>query len=136
MINLNEFKKLNTSLIVYNKGQEIFSSNKSEIKPLVDFIEQDTKTKSTEMIIFDKKVGRASALLLSIIKPAKVFTPIATKKAVEILLQSNIPLIAEKVVENLMGVANEETCKWEKLSIDKSSNEFLQACKINLNRLK
>ena len=104
-----------------------------QLIPLVDFIDQfGWKTKN--IYIFDKYVGRAAALLMLGFRPIKIYTPIISENAVQLLTEKKISYLAERTVPHLMGIASQELCKWEKLSIGKDRIAFWKLVKRELMR--
>ena len=73
--------------------------------------------------------GRAAALLMVLIKPAKVYTPIISEGAREVFQQYDIPFETLETVKYLMGVASDGMCQWEKKALGKSPEEFWKMIK-------
>ena len=77
MYSFEQFKKSNWSLIIIVGDKIIFRSKAKAIKPLIKFIK--TNSDYIDIIIYDKYIGRAAALLMTMIKPSKVFTPVISR---------------------------------------------------------
>ena len=61
---------------------------------------------------------------MAIIKPSKVYTPVISDGGREILDTFGIPFKADRQVKYLMGIASDEMCRWEKMTIGKTPEEF------------
>ncbi len=131
MISLEEFTNLKESLIIYQDKEIIFSSYDSDIIPLIKFLDRK-KELFSEVIIFDKYIGRAAGLLMTKISPSFIYTPIISEKAVNLFIEYEIDFEATKIVKYLMGKASNEMCQWEKLSIGKYPDEFYLLAKEKL----
>ncbi|KAA3634314.1 MAG: DUF1893 domain-containing protein [Calditrichaeota bacterium] len=124
---LSEFQKSGKSLSIYSGTEEIFSSDKDALEPLVEFIQSDATYEN--LVIFDKYIGRAAAMLMTLINPQKVYTPIISQFGREVLQNKSIRYEAEKEVEFLMGVASDSMCRWEKISVGKTAEDLLEMLK-------
>ena len=119
----DRFKRSHWSLVVIRDSRIIFRSKASAIKPLIRFIESGP-VESGKLTVYDKYVGRAAALLIVLIKPVEVQTPVISEGGREVLEKYEIPFQAERDVKYLMGIASDDMCKWEKMTIGKSPDEF------------
>jgi len=125
MYSFDRFIKSSWSLVVLAEGRIIFRSRASAIKPLIRFIRSDL-TSSSHLVIFDKYIGRAAALLMVLIKPVRVHTPVISEGGRQVLDKYQIPYEARKQVKYLMGMASDEMCRWEKMAAGKTPEEFLK----------
>jgi len=76
MYSLKEFQSSEFNFVALIGDKIVFKSQDKALDPLVEFI----KTKpEAGAIIFDRIVGRAAALLMTLIQPAKVLTPIVSE---------------------------------------------------------
>lgn len=123
-MNLAEFKKSGKSLTIFDGEKIVFSSEKDALEPLIEFIKLNSSFEN--LIIFDKYIGRAAAMLMTLLKPKKVYTPVISQFGKEVFEKHKISCEAEKEVEYLMGIASDSMCQWEKLSVGKSPQEFLE----------
>ncbi len=124
MYTLRQFLDSDLSLAIYEGEKELFNSRASDLEPLVQFLEGKTPA-GDSLVIFDRYVGRAAALLISRIKPQKVLTGVISENGSQVLDDASIPFEAGERAKYLMGVASEDMCRWEKLSLGKSSEELL-----------
>ncbi len=125
MHTIEEFALSGWSLAIYSGDQKLFCSRSTGIAPLVEYLgnadrEQDNLT------IFDKYVGRAAALLMTHLKPVKVFAGVISDGAVTVFDEYMIPYEAGRQVQYLMNVASEDMCRFEKMSLGKTPGEFLE----------
>ncbi|UCE25286.1 MAG: DUF1893 domain-containing protein [Candidatus Zixiibacteriota bacterium] len=123
MYSYERFLNSKWSLVITESDRIIFRSRATAIKPLIRYLKQHHKP-GRQVIIYDKYVGRAAALLMVLIKPVKVFTPVISFGGEETLKEFQVPYKAQKRVEYLMGMASDEMCRWEKMTIGKTPEEF------------
>jgi len=125
MLTLAEFTAGNRNFVVVVNDREVFSSTKSDLQPLLDYLTTDRGT-HTNPILFDRYIGRAAALLMTLLEPSKVFTPVISKGGKAALEEYEIPFEIGETVEYLMGVASDGMCRWEKMALGKSPSEFFE----------
>ena len=118
-----KFIKSQWSLVIIAGGRILFRSKASAIKPLIKYLKSD-KADAEEVTIYDKYVGRAAALLMVRIKPVLVRTPVISEGGAEVFEKFGVPYRAQRRVKYLMGVASDEMCRWEKMTIGKTPDEF------------
>lgn len=123
MYSFDRFIKSPWSLVVLAEGRIIFRSRASSLKPLVRFLKLELNNNS-QLVIFDKYIGRAAALLMTLIKPVRVSTTVISEGGRQVLTEYDIPFEARREVKYLMGVASEKMCRWEKMAIGKTPEEF------------
>jgi hypothetical protein len=125
MHTLEQFADSGISLVILREGQEIFRSQASGLAPLVEYLAMGQEQRDN-LTIFDKYVGRAAALLMTLLNPVKVYAGVISEGGAETLEQFLVPYEAGKTVRYLMEVASESMCRWEKVSIGKAPDEFLE----------
>lgn len=123
MHSFDKFIKSKWSLVITAGEQVIFRSQAGGIKGLARFLKSGIPTED-DIVVYDKYVGRAAALLMVLIKPVKVYTPVISEGGKEVLDREGIPYKAQKTVKYLMGMASDEMCRWEKMCIGKTPEEF------------
>ena len=123
---LKEFLDGPDSLAVYDSDRElIFRSQASDLKPLIDLLRTDAAKKSRQCLcVYDRYVGRAAALLITRIQPAKVLTGVISEGGTETLATHEIAFEAGRSVKFLKGIAGDDICRWEKMALGKTSDEF------------
>lgn len=128
MYNLQKFKKSDWDLIVYKNKKIIFRSKDSGIKPLIKYVKKfDRKYKN--LVVYDKIVGRAAALLLAYTNSSKVYTPIISHSGILVLKKYKIDFEAKKKVKYIMNYGSKDICKWEKLAKNKTPAVFWKLVK-------
>lgn len=128
MYTLNQFAKSRWGLVVYQQQKVIFCSQASALKPLLRYIDEKRLNRK-QVEIFDKYTGRAAALLISLIKPDKLYTPVISHAGIKVLLDKKIKFICHKRVKFLMNIASIDMCQWERLARNKSAHTFLNLVK-------
>ena len=116
------------SLVIMAEGRIVFRSRASAIKPLIRFLKSD-QIEEDALTIYDKYVGRAAALLMVRVKPLEVRTPVISEGGREVFEKFGISYIAQRQVKYLMGVASDEMCRWEKMTVGKTPDEFWDVLK-------
>ena len=111
--------------MVFSGSEEVYRSDGSDLSPLLEYIGQG-RDNHTNPVIFDVYVGRAAALLMTTVKPAKVFAGVISEGGATVLQEYMIPYEAGKTVKYLMDHASHGMCRWEKMSMDKTPGEFLE----------
>ena len=84
-----KFIKSDFGLEIWSGGKIISRSKKSGIQGLLEFIKKNRKL-SKDLIIFDKKVGNAVALLCVYLKAKEVYGVVGSKTAEETLKKAGI----------------------------------------------
>jgi hypothetical protein len=130
---LKQFKKDGFSLAVFKCDRLIFHSREKNLRPLVKFI---TKFgwRQDNLVMYDKYIGRAAALLFVGLEPQHIYSPIISKAAIPILKKNNVEYSAKKIVPHLMGVASQGTCVWEKMSVGHTTASFWRLVKKRIIR--
>jgi len=105
----------------------IFRSKKSGVRGLLDFIIAGEKCEG--MIIFDKIVGQAVALLAAYLKAQEVYGAMGSELAAKALEKHEIKFYFQKIIPNILNRDKTDLCPMEKLSIDKTPKEFYNSLK-------
>lgn len=98
------------SLVVVKNGKTNFYEGRG-IKPLINYLENDNFKNA---YIGDKRIGKASALLIVYGDAKEVYTPLISKPAIEVFEKHNIKYTADTVVENIKNNAGTDLCPMEK----------------------
>jgi len=122
-MNLNTFEQSGLSLYIEKDGQVLFQSEDHMLKPLIQAIKEKNLKGA---VVYDKLVGRGAALLFVYAKIAKVFTLTASKNALTVLKENQIPITTKTVVDNIMNNNGTDICPMEKLSVGKTPSEFFK----------
>ena len=110
------------SLVVY-KNHKIKYYDGRGIKPLIEHLENDDFSGA---YVADKRVGKASALLLAYGKAKEVYTPLISRTAIKVFEKYNIKYSALKTIDYMMNHANTDLCPMEKkvLNIDDPAKAY------------
>lgn len=118
----NEFLTCNDTLRVYEDNRLIFSSEKDRLLPLLEYIE-GLSGNPRQVVIFDKIVGNAAALLCVIANCREVYSPLGSQLAIQTLDKYGIVHHFSETVPYIQQ-PSKEMCPMEKLSLDKTPEEF------------
>jgi len=112
------------TLWVYHDRRLIFSSKKEQLTPLLEYIDAFVpKVKGVK--VFDRIVGNATALLLEKASCREVYSPLGSRYAALTLEDKGIRYHFRKTVPHILNEKGNDICPMEKLSLDKSSDEFI-----------
>lgn len=111
---------------VYHKGKLIFKSKKDRLIPLLEYI--DTFVPQVQgVVIFDRIVGNAAALLLKKAFCLEIYSPLGSEFAARTLSEQGIKYHFSRTVPYIINKAGDDICPMEKLSLGKNTEEFFQA---------
>jgi len=122
----NEFLTSSDTLWVYEGSQLIFSSNKDRLLPLLEYIGWSA-SHHQQVVIFDKIMGNAAALLSIKAGCQEVYSPLGSQLAIKTLDKYGIKYHLTQIVPYIQQPGREDMCPMEKLSIDKEPEEFYEA---------
>jgi len=123
---LEGFAGSRDNLWVYQGTKLIFQSRKKKLLPLLDYIEAFVP-RINGVIIYDRIVGNAAALLLKKALCLTVYSPVASQAAVQSLEKFGISYHFLTIVNHIR--VGDGVCPMEKLAEGKSPAEFYQAVK-------
>jgi hypothetical protein len=121
-----QFLKSEDTLRIYRGSERVFSSNKGMLFPLLEYIASSTGD-SQNIVVLDKVVGNAAALLAVKAGAAEVYSPLGSEMAVKTLHLHKVICHLDKVVPYILAANGKDLCPMEKLSIDKSPEELYRA---------
>ena len=98
------------SLVVIKDGNTNFYEGRG-VSPLMNYLVKDNFENA---YVADKRIGKASALLLVYGKARKVYTPVITKPAVKVFEENDVNYSADKVVDNFLNNKGTDICPIEK----------------------
>jgi len=122
----NEFLTGNNTLQVYEYSKPVFTSTKDRLLPLLDYI-REFAAYHRDVVIFDKIVGRAAALLCVKASCQEVYSPLGSQLAIEALDKYGIKHHLTQIVPHIQRPDRKDMCPMEKLSLDKGPEEFYEA---------
>ena len=118
----NEFLISSDTLRVYQSNQLIFSSIKDRLLPLLEYIKRFAPHQ--QVVIFDKVMGNAAALLSVEAGCREVYSPLGSQLAIKTLDKYGIEYHITETVPYIQKPDEEVMCPMEELSIDKEPGEF------------
>jgi hypothetical protein len=127
----NEFLSSADTFRVYKGKRVLFTSRKDRLAPAVEYIEKIPHEHG--VIVYDRIVGNAAALLLQIIRCHTVFSELGSENAIKTLKAAGITYHFNETVDCIMNDSGQDMCPMEKLSLGKTSSEFLKALKERMN---
>ncbi|MBA7705202.1 hypothetical protein ES703_114026 [subsurface metagenome] len=121
----NEFLMSGDTLRVWNGDQLIFSSNKDRLLPLLEYIDRFVPHHQ-EVVILDKIMGNAAALLSIKASCQEVYSPLGSLLAVKTFNKYGIKYHITEIVPYIQKPNEQDMCPMEKLSINKAPEEFYE----------
>ena len=119
----SEFLMSGDTLRVYEGNQLIFSSIKDRLLPLLEYIGRFA-SHHQQVVIFDKIMGNAAALLSVEASCREVYSPLGSQFAVKTLDKYGIKYHITEIVPYIQKSDGEDMCPMEELSINKEPEEF------------
>ena len=126
----HEFLQSGDTLWVCEGDSRLFTSKEDALFPLMEYIER-FGPRQKQVIILDRIMGNAAALLSVKANARKVYSPLGSEFARNTMDKYNIEHYLDKVVPFIQTRDGEDMCPMEKLSISKdmSPDEFYEAVK-------
>jgi len=109
--------------ILYEDSKPIFSSEKARLLPLLEYLD-GFSPRPRQVVIFDKIVGNAAALLSLIAGCREVYSPMGSHFAIETLDKYGIKYHFTETVPYIQQANRIDMCPMEKLSLGKTPEEF------------
>jgi hypothetical protein len=126
----DEFLTSKNTLRVYKSSKLIFTSDKDRLLPLVEYIDKFA-SQHHNVVIFDKIMGRAAALLCIKANCREVYSPLGSQLALDVLGKRGIKYHLTRTVPCIQ-TRDEKMCPMELLSIGKEPEEFYRLVKNSL----
>jgi len=120
-----EFLESGDTLRVYAGDVLVFCSQKDRLVPLLEYLERFGEGRA--VVMMDKMVGNAAALLMIRVGCGEVYSPLGSKLAVETLGKWGVACHFDKVVAYISRADGVGMCPMEEMSVGKSPEEFLAA---------
>jgi len=121
----DEFLTSSDTLRVYEGERLIFSSSKDRLLPLLEYIDRFTPHHQ-QVVIFDKIMGNAAAVLLIKADCQEVHSPLGSQLAIKTLNKYGIKYYFTEIVPYIQKPGGEDMCPMEKMSIGKGPEEFYE----------
>lgn len=128
-----EFVASDDTLRVYQGDKLVFSSRKDRLLPLMEYLGRFAP-EHPGVVIFDKIIGNAAALLAVKAQCREAFSPLGSELAVQTLEKYGITYHFTRTVPTIQRVDGEGMCPMEKLSIGKEPEEFYQIMLEQINQ--
>ena len=126
-----EFLANDDTLRVYDGEKLIYSSKKERLLPLIEYITGNASP-GTSIVIFDKVMGNAAALLSVKVKAREIFSPLGSELAIKTLDRFGIAHHLDTTVPFILRADGIRMCPMEELSIDKTPEEFYAELKARM----
>jgi len=120
----NKFSIGSDTLQVYKGSKLLFASNKDRLSPLLEYI--DRFAHYQRVVIFDKIMGNAAALLAVEAGCREVYSPLGSQLAIKTLDKYHIKYHLTEIVPYIQKPDGEDMCPMEKLSINREPEEFYE----------
>jgi hypothetical protein len=121
----NEFLVNSDNLQVYEGSKLLFASTRDQLLPLMEYI-NDFSLGYQQVIIFDKMVGNAAALLAVKANCREVYSPLGSQLAIMTLEKYGVKYHLTEIVPYIQQQNGEDMCPMEKLSTNKGPEEFYE----------
>jgi hypothetical protein len=125
----DDFLNSGDTLRVYRDEKLVFSSSEKMLLPLLHYI-REMGNNPELVVVFDKIIGNAAALLMVIANCTEVYSPLASKLAVTSLEVYGIKYHIQNVVPFISRPGTEIMCPMEQRSINKTPDSFYAELKV------
>ena len=122
------FLASDNTLRIFQDDTLVFSSEKDHLLPLMEYL-ANYSPGQTPVIIFDKIMGNAAALLAVKANCYEVYSPLGSELAVKTLERYGIEYHLTEIVPYIQRPDGKGMCPMEKLSIGKDPEEFYREMK-------
>ena len=123
-----EFLTGQDTLRIYKDERLLFASRKERLMPLLEYMEHFAPYEEG-VVVFDRVVGNAAALLLKTIRCREVFSELGSENAMHTLDTFGIKYHFNETVPFIENDSRQDMCPMEKLSLGESPEEFYLALK-------
>ncbi|HEY87712.1 MAG TPA: DUF1893 domain-containing protein [Dehalococcoidia bacterium] len=120
----NRFLMASDTLQVYKGSKLLFASNKDRLLPLLEYI--DRFAHYHQVVIFDKIMGNAAALLAVKAGCREVYSPLGSQFAIKTLDKYHIKYHLTETAPYIQKANGEDMCPMEILSMNKRPEEFYE----------
>ena len=124
----NDFLAGDDTLRVYRDTTLVFSSQKDRLLPLMEYSATHGRSEQP-VVIFDKVMGNAAALLVTRLNCREVYSPLGSELAVKTLEKHGIKYHLDETVPYICRPDGKRMCPMEELSLGKSPAEFYREMK-------
>ncbi len=124
----SDFLSSKNTLRIYENSRLIFSSGRDRLLPLLEYLDSSPPPLG-QVVIFDKIVGNAAALLLVIANCSEIYSPLGSKLAIKTLDEHRIRHFFNETVPRILQDNGVDLCPMEQLSLGKTPEEFHEIMK-------
>ncbi len=114
-------KRIEISAVAFKEGEEIvLTFGGSGIRPIFDFVRENAQQldKYAGLYWGDRVVGKASALILLLIKPTYIYGKLMSEEAIKVFKEHEVPFGFGKKVPYIMNMKHDGMCPFEKAVLD------------------
>jgi len=122
------FAKTKFTLEIRQQGKILFRSKRDGVSGLLTFIKKYGQ-KYQGLVIFDKVIGRAAALLFAYLKTKEVYGVVGSRLAARTLNKFKIKYYFKKTVPGIINKTKTGLCPMEKLSKGKTPEKLYDLLK-------
>jgi len=122
----DEFLLSGDTLQVHQDDRLLFSSKKDGLLPLLEYLDRFAPYPRL-VVIFDKIMGNAAALLSVKANCQEVYSPLGSQLAARTLDKYGVKHHLTRIIPYIQKPDGQDMCPMEKLSIDKEPEEFYEA---------
>lgn len=138
MTDLEKAKKILKSgnyTCVLCKGEQIYTSDKRGVAPLLEFIDNGTDLRGFSAA--DKVIGKAAAMLFCHVGVAEVHTDVISKSAADYFSVKGVPFTYRKLTDYIINRNGDGICPMEQVTADIfDTEEAIRAIKKRLAELR
>ena len=103
------------------KGEEVLTSTKRGVTPLIDWIDNSADLKGFSAA--DKVVGKAAAILYVLLKVEAVYAPVMSEGAISVLAENGISAFCDKKFSRIINRTGDGLCPMEQAVSDVTDPE-------------
>lgn len=122
--NLDYLAKTNWSLVLIKNGKVLYKSKLPRLRPLILCIKKHGKTMRGGTV-YDKKIGRAAAILLTHARVKEIWTPTISREGKKYLTKHKVRFAYKGLVKSVRNQEGNGPCPMEKMSKEMTEKEFI-----------
>lgn len=126
----SEFLASADTLRLYRDGALAFASAKERLLPLYEYINSGGEL--PPVVVFDKIMGNAAALLTVLAHGREVYSPLGSQLGIATLQANGIAYHLDKTIPYILRPDGVNMCPMEELSIGKTPDEFYRELKARI----
>ncbi len=127
-----EFEASSDTLRVYEGENLVYSSEEERLLPLLGYIAEYGDS-PRPVVVFDKVMGNAAALLAIKAGCSEVFSPLGSEPATESLEKYGVQYTINELIPFILQDNGVDICPMERLSLGKDPEEFYRAMLERIN---